>query len=140
MFSGTFLIFAMSIVTVMHSTLLIFDLSGGELFLIVLAIIILFGPKQIPVIARAIGKVMYEVRTATNQIKQEVMAEARNMEETVQPAGDITQNHSRDNKTPDKELNKTELADTIQPDPETTAASPSDKKDPKDSLTKKKDS
>ena len=88
----------------MHNPFLLFDMSGGELFLIVLAIIILFGPKQIPVIARSIGKVMYEVRTASNQIKQEVMAEAQNIEKTVQSTV-MSKTPVVNNKPVDKELN-----------------------------------
>lgn len=87
----------------MHNPFLLFDMSGGELFLIVLAIIVLFGPKQIPVIARSIGKVMYEIRTASNQIKQEVMAEARNLEKTVQSPG-MSKSPDMNNKPVDNEL------------------------------------
>jgi len=87
----------------MHNQFLLFDMSGGELFLIVLAIIVLFGPKQIPVIARSIGKVMYEIRTASNQIKQEVMAEARNIEKTVQAPG-MSKTPVLNNKPVDNEL------------------------------------
>lgn len=90
--------------------LLFFNLGGGELFLIVLFIIILFGPKQIPVIARSIGKVMHEIRTASNQIKQEVMAEARNIEEAVQTT--VSPKNPVENNNPvDKELENEEVGD-----------------------------
>lgn len=95
----------------MHYILLIFDLSGGELFLIVLAIIVLFGPKQIPVIARSIGKVMHEIRTASNQIRQEVMAEARTIEEAVQPSV-APKKPVENNKPVDKELQNEEMGST----------------------------
>jgi len=56
-----------------------FDIGGGELILIVLAIIVLFGPKKIPEIARMFGKGMQEFRRAQAQfnsqfadIKQEI--------------------------------------------------------------------
>lgn len=124
----------------MLSCLLIFDLSGGELFLIVLAIIVLFGPKQIPVIARTIGKVMYEVRTATNQIKQEVMAEARHVEEVVQPAGDLSSTPAKGNKIADKELNKTESADQPTVSTETGDGQQVKSDTPSDTQTKKIDS
>lgn len=95
----------------MQYLLLIFDLSGGELFLIVLAVIILFGPKQIPVIARSVGKVMHEIRTASNQIKQEVMAEAKNIEEAIQPSVS-SKNPVENNKPLDKELGNEELGNS----------------------------
>lgn len=125
----------------MLNIFLIFDLSSGELFLIVLAIIILFGPKQIPVIARAIGKVMYEVRTATNQIKQEVMTEARSIEEAVQPAGDLSEKATKDNNTADKELHQSEKVPEQEKTTGTVLSDPivSDNPNP-DLSTKKKDS
>lgn len=51
--------------------LLFLDVGGGELLLILLAVFLLFGPKKIPEIARAIGKGMYQLNKATNGIKEE---------------------------------------------------------------------
>ncbi|MCX6152870.1 MAG: twin-arginine translocase TatA/TatE family subunit [Candidatus Kapabacteria bacterium] len=44
-----------------------FDIGGGELILIVLAIIVLFGPKKIPEIAQMFGKGMQEFKRAQSQ-------------------------------------------------------------------------
>lgn len=57
--------------------LLFFDVSGGEFFLIVLVIFLLFGPKKIPEFARFIGKGMKEVRKATDEIKYEINKQTR---------------------------------------------------------------
>jgi sec-independent protein translocase protein TatA len=54
-----------------HPILLFFDVGGGELLLILLAVFLLFGPKRIPEIARAIGKGMYQLNKATSGIKEE---------------------------------------------------------------------
>jgi len=48
-----------------------FDIGGGELILIVLAIIVLFGPKKIPEIAQMFGKGMQQVRRAQAQFTQQ---------------------------------------------------------------------
>ena len=53
--------------------LLIFDVSGGEFLLVVFAILMLFGPKKIPEIARTFGKGMAELRRATEDVKREIM-------------------------------------------------------------------
>ncbi len=61
--------------------LLFLDMSSGELLLIVLAVMILFGPKRIPEIARTVGQTIGKLRAASDQIKREIMDEARSVEE-----------------------------------------------------------
>lgn len=51
------------------------DLSFGEIFVIFLAIVILFGPKKIPQIARELGEGLRKMRGAVDDIKQEIMKE-----------------------------------------------------------------
>lgn len=61
--------------------LLFLDMSSGELLLIVLAVMILFGPKRIPEIARTVGQTVGQLKAASDQIKREIMDEARSVEE-----------------------------------------------------------
>jgi len=51
-----------------------FDIGGGELFLIVLAIIVFFGPKKIPEVANMVGKGMRKVRQAQAQFQSQISA------------------------------------------------------------------
>lgn len=51
--------------------------GGGELVFIVLIIIMLFGSKKIPELARGLGKGMREIKNATNDIQQEIREGAR---------------------------------------------------------------
>lgn len=51
------------------------DLSFGEIFVIFLVILILFGPKKIPEIARELGQGVRKMRGAVDDIKQEIMKE-----------------------------------------------------------------
>ncbi|MDR2037192.1 MAG: twin-arginine translocase TatA/TatE family subunit [Bacteroidales bacterium] len=53
----------------MVSTLLF--VSGGEIFVILLAVLLLFGADKIPDIARMMGKGVREFRKATDDIKRE---------------------------------------------------------------------
>ena len=53
--------------------------SGGELFLIVIAIVMLFGSKKIPELARGLGKGIREIKNATNQIQSEIREGAKDM-------------------------------------------------------------
>lgn len=43
----------------------------SEILLILVVVLILFGPEDLPVIARSIGKVVFEIRKATNELTKE---------------------------------------------------------------------
>lgn len=53
-------------------SLLLFGISGGEIFIILLLILVLFGPKKIPEIARALGKGINEVKKVQRDINAEI--------------------------------------------------------------------
>ncbi|MBN2639963.1 MAG: twin-arginine translocase TatA/TatE family subunit [Bacteroidales bacterium] len=61
-------------------TLLFFDFGTGEIILIVLAIFLVFGPKKIPELARSLGKVVHEIKKATEEVKTEINREADRQE------------------------------------------------------------
>ncbi|AKD02426.1 twin-arginine translocase TatA/TatE family subunit [Pontibacter korlensis] len=48
------------------------DLGGGEMMVILTAILLLFGADKIPNIARSFGRGMREFKDATNEIKNEL--------------------------------------------------------------------
>ncbi|GAB6153517.1 twin-arginine translocase TatA/TatE family subunit [Desulfosporosinus burensis] len=43
----------------------------SEILLILVVVLILFGPEDLPVIARSIGKVVFEIRKATLELTKE---------------------------------------------------------------------
>lgn len=53
--------------------LLFLGLSAGSIMIILVAILLLFGSKEIPSIARALGKGIREVKNATDDIQKEVL-------------------------------------------------------------------
>ncbi len=60
------------------NTILLFGMPGGaELFFIVLVVIMLFGSKKIPELARGLGKGMREIKNATGDIQREISEGAR---------------------------------------------------------------
>ena len=61
----------------MNQVLLFGMPGGGELFVIVLIIIMLFGSKKIPELARGLGKGMREIKNATNDIQREIREGSR---------------------------------------------------------------
>lgn len=48
------------------------NLGAGEILLIVLVILILFGSKKIPELAQGLGKGMREFKKALNDVQEEV--------------------------------------------------------------------
>jgi TatA/E family protein of Tat protein translocase len=49
-----------------------FDVGGGELIFIILAILVLFGPKKIPEFAKMIKKGIYEVKKAQQSFTEQI--------------------------------------------------------------------
>ena len=52
--------------------LLIFDISGGELVVILIFVLIFFGSKGIPGIARTMGRTMRQIRDASAEVQREI--------------------------------------------------------------------
>lgn len=49
------------------------SMSGGEILLVLVAILVLFGSKNVPGIARTIGKSLEEFRRAGRSVTDEIM-------------------------------------------------------------------
>ncbi len=47
-------------------------ISGAEIFIIFVIIVMLFGADKIPEIARGLGKGMQQLKQATNEVKKEI--------------------------------------------------------------------
>ena len=48
------------------------DVSGSEIIVVMLVILLFFGSKSIPSIAKTVGKALYQVRNATAEIQNEI--------------------------------------------------------------------
>ena len=53
-----------------------FGIGGGEFILIILVVLMLFGSDKIPEIARTLGKVIKQLKHATEDIKSEIQKSA----------------------------------------------------------------
>ncbi len=60
-----------------------FDIGGGELLLIILAIIILFGPEKIPEVSKFISKSLQKIRQAQIQIQREINTISAEIEDSL---------------------------------------------------------
>lgn len=64
----------------MNHSLLFFNISTGEIFIIILVVFVIFGPGKIPEMAKKLGRALYEVKRASNDIKREIDIEVRKIE------------------------------------------------------------
>lgn len=55
--------------------LLFLDISGGEIMVILMLVLLFFGSKGIPDIARTLGRTMRQLRDASNQVQREIQKE-----------------------------------------------------------------
>lgn len=82
------------------------ELSFGEILMIALAIIVLFGPDKLPEIARGLGQGVRKMRGAVDDIKSEIMKEADNPISEIKKEIDKVKQSVQDY-NPVSELNKT---------------------------------
>lgn len=83
-----------------------FDIGGGEFLFIVLAVIVLFGPKKIPEIAQMIGKGIRQFRQAQQDFTQHVRDISLDVEKSTNSTYQIPQEQpSEPEDTPTIETN-----------------------------------
>jgi sec-independent protein translocase protein TatA len=62
------------------NTILLFGMPGGtELIFIILIVVMLFGSKKIPELARGLGKGISEIKNATGEIQREITEGTRDL-------------------------------------------------------------
>jgi sec-independent protein translocase protein TatA len=69
----------------------IFNLGGGEIILILALILILFGAKKLPELAKGLGQGIKEFKKATREVTDEV---SRSLEEPPSPPKRLTTNET----------------------------------------------
>ncbi len=60
--------------------LLFFSFGSGEIFLIIIVLVVVFGPKRIPEVARNLGKIINEMKTASSDFKNEIDKEVQRID------------------------------------------------------------
>ncbi len=62
---------------------LLFALGGPEVILVLVVVLLLFGAKRIPDLARGLGKGIREFKDASTEIKKEIDRESNSIEKTM---------------------------------------------------------
>jgi sec-independent protein translocase protein TatA len=65
-------------------TLLFFNLGGGEIFVVLMVILLFFGSKRIPEFARNLGKGMQQFRNATNDIQRDISDSVKDVKKQIE--------------------------------------------------------
>jgi len=63
-------------------------ISGGEIFIVMIVVLLLFGANKIPEIARGLGKGMNEFKKATDDIKKEINNSADGLSDDIKEIKD----------------------------------------------------
>jgi TatA/E family protein of Tat protein translocase len=82
--------------------LTLFGAGFGEIGFILFIAFLLFGPKKLPEIARALGKGLGELRRASNELKSSLEEEIKNLDRypEVPPDSSPTYGHNDPEPTP----------------------------------------
>lgn len=71
-------------------TLLFLNMSGMEIFIIFFFILIFFGAESIPKMAKQLGKIMYQVKNATDDIKRDIKQSTDNIKKDIMDQAEIS--------------------------------------------------
>lgn len=82
----------------LQSVLLFFNIGTPELFVIILVIIMFFGSKKIPELARGLGKGIREVKNATSDIQEEIRKTSTAVKDEINITKDINSKPRSSNK------------------------------------------
>ena len=77
-----------------------FGIGTGELLVIMFIVLLLFGAKKLPELARGLGKGIREFKRASNEIKDEL-----NLDNLDEPQKKIAQNNKKNDSNTGQEKN-----------------------------------
>ena len=60
-----------------------FGMSGGEIIIILLIVLVFFGSKSMPKIARTLGRGMRQIKDATQDIQRDIQSSAMDAESGI---------------------------------------------------------
>ena len=59
------------------------DVAGSEVMVIVLVVLLFFGSKSVPGIAKSLGQAIYQIRNASNDLQQEIRKSGEEMKKDL---------------------------------------------------------
>lgn len=81
----------------MNTVLLLFDfLGGGELFIVFLAVLLLFGGKGMPTVMRNLGRGIRQFKDATQGIQRDLQEGANNIRKEIEKETSIIEEKAKE--------------------------------------------
>lgn len=74
----------------MSISLFLNDVSGSEIIVVMLVILLFFGSKSIPSIAKTMGKALYQIRNATAEIQNEIKSSSSEITKDINLSNILT--------------------------------------------------
>ena len=59
------------------------DVAGSEVIVIVLVVLLFFGSKSVPGLAKSLGQAIYQIRNASNDLQQEIRKSGEEMKKDL---------------------------------------------------------
>jgi TatA/E family protein of Tat protein translocase len=101
------------------------DISGSEVLLILVFVLMFFGSKSIPGLARTLGKTMRQIKDASNDLQDEIRKSGADMKKDLNLDG-LMEDTARDIQQPlDQYVSDLEDAVSYQPPSRTQIQTPS---------------
>lgn len=72
----------------MTAMLLFFNLGGGEIFVILMIVLLFFGSKRIPEVARNLGRGMRQFKNAAEDIQRDITDSVSDVKKQVEQESD----------------------------------------------------
>lgn len=72
-----------------------FNIGGSELFFILFIVLMLFGSKKIPELARGLGKAMREMKEAADGVQREITREVKDVKDKTDIGKILDQNEDK---------------------------------------------
>lgn len=81
----------------MKTVLLLFDfLGGGELFIVFLAVLLLFGGKGMPTVMRNLGRGIRQFKDATQGIQRDIQEGASNIRQEIEKEASVIEEKAKE--------------------------------------------
>jgi sec-independent protein translocase protein TatA len=81
----------------MKTVLLLFDfLGGGELFIVFLAVLLLFGGKGMPSVMRNLGRGIRQFKDATAGIQRDIQESTNNIKQEIEKQANVIEEKAKE--------------------------------------------
>lgn len=77
--------------------MLLFGISGGEIFVILLFVLIFFGADKIPGVARTMGRTIRQIKDATADIQRDIQNSATSVKDQIKESVQENRKEEKEN-------------------------------------------